>query len=86
MASEMKKAIYIGFSIVILMVLIYVDAEAQCSMCRAVVGSNIHGGETSRGLGLNNAILYIMAAPYLLLAGLAWVFWGDRLRGKKSDQ
>lgn len=86
MASEMRQVIYIALGVALLLCLFHIDVEAQCSMCRAVVGSNIHGGETSRGLGLNNAILYIMAAPYLLLAVLAWVFWGDKLRAKKSDQ
>ena len=63
-----------------------IDTDAQCSMCRAVVGSNVEGGESVRGLGLNNAILYIMGIPYLMLAILGWVFWGDKLLGKKTNK
>lgn len=50
-----------------------VEVRAQgCSMCKAVVESGegsgrIFGGEQAVGKGLNMGILYLMAAPYLLL-------------------
>lgn len=40
---------------------------AQCSMCRAVVESDISG----KGSGINNGIVYLMAFPYALVALLA---------------
>jgi NADH:ubiquinone oxidoreductase subunit 3 (subunit A) len=43
---------------------------AQCSMCRAVVESDI----TGKGAGINNAIVYLMAFPYVLIATLAIAF------------
>ncbi len=46
------------------------DALAQgCSMCKAVVENEagVFGGKQSIGAGLNTGILYLMAAPYLLL-------------------
>lgn len=82
----MRKGVYISALVLIIVLAANWDAEAQCSMCRAVVGSNVEGGETVRGLGLNNAILYIMGIPYLCLAVLGWVFWGDKLAGKKSNK
>lgn len=42
-------------------------ATAQCSMCRAVVESDISG----KGSGINNGIVYLMAFPYGLVALLA---------------
>lgn len=39
----------------------------QCSMCRAVVESDISG----KGAGINNGIVYLMAFPYMLVALLA---------------
>ena len=39
----------------------------QCSMCRAVVESDISG----KGSGINNGIVYLMAFPYMLVALLA---------------
>lgn len=41
--------------------------EAQCAMCRAVVESEVDG---STAEGINNGIVYLMAIPYILVAGL----------------
>ena len=41
--------------------------EAQCAMCRAVLESE---GNTSSAEGINNGIVYLMAIPYLLIAGV----------------
>ncbi len=67
----MKKLISI--SLIIVALFIVQDAEAQCSMCKAVVESGSHGNE---GLaeGINSGILYMMGMPYLLMMiiGFAW--------------
>jgi hypothetical protein len=42
------------------------EAGSQCAMCRAVAESGNENGQNVAG-GLNPAILYLMAAPYLLL-------------------
>lgn len=42
-------------------------AEAQCAMCRAVLES---GGNKEVAEGINNGIVYLMAIPYLLVAGV----------------
>ena len=49
-------------------------AFAQCSMCRAAAASNLKQGENKRGSGLNHAILYLMAIPYVL-GGVAFYMW-----------
>lgn len=43
--------------------------EAQCAMCKSAVESN---SENMSGLGdgLNKGILYLMAVPYVLFAGI----------------
>ena len=41
---------------------------AQCSMCRAVVESDISG----KGSGINNGIVYLMAFPYALVVLIAF--------------
>ncbi|MBL7965346.1 MAG: hypothetical protein JNM31_16030 [Flavobacteriales bacterium] len=46
------------------------DLLAQgCAMCKATVEGQqqAFGGEQAVGRGLNSGILYLMAAPYLLL-------------------
>jgi hypothetical protein len=42
-------------------------AEAQCAMCRAVLES---GDNRSVAEGINNGIIYLMAIPYILVAGV----------------
>jgi hypothetical protein len=42
-------------------------SEAQCAMCRAVLES---GGNNAAAEGINNGIVYLMAIPYILIAGV----------------
>lgn len=51
--------------------------EAQCAMCRAVVESEAGGGTAE---GINNGIVYLMAIPYVLVAGLFYFIY-RRMRG-----
>jgi hypothetical protein len=53
---------------------------AQCAMCQATVESNLENGGTS-GSGLNSGIMYLLAAPYLAIAGIAWL-WYKKYRKK----
>jgi len=65
----MRFSKYIAFCVLLLV--ISLDAHAQCSMCRAVVENN----DSNIGQGLNNGILYLMAIPYaLLFGGGIWLF------------
>ncbi|PIB27310.1 hypothetical protein [Maribacter sp. 4G9] len=41
--------------------------EAQCAMCRAVLESEASGTTAE---GINNGIVYLMAIPYVLVAGV----------------
>lgn len=46
--------------------------EAQCSMCRAVLESE-EGQVTAKGI--NDGIVYLMAIPYILVAGVGYVVY-----------
>ena len=37
---------------------------SQCAMCKAVVEANLESGDT-KGAGLNDGILFLMAMPYI---------------------
>ncbi|MEY5044353.1 MAG: hypothetical protein RJA19_1580 [Bacteroidota bacterium] len=52
------------------------DAHAQCVMCKAVAEESAGAGGSGRGL--NTAILYLMAVPYILLGILGGVFFWKR--------
>lgn len=44
-------------------------SEAQCAMCKSAVESN-QENMSGLGDGLNKGILYLMAVPYVLFAGI----------------
>ena len=48
-----------------------VDLEAQCVMCKAVAEDSAAEGAVGRGI--NQGILYIMAAPYILLGIFGYI-------------
>lgn len=52
--------------LVIVLIAIPIDIEAQCAMCKASVESS-QGQKNSVAAGINKGILYLMAIPYLLL-------------------
>jgi hypothetical protein len=54
---------------------------AQCPMCKASVESSIKSGKSNAGKGLNNGILYLLAAPYLVVASVGF-FWYKKFRRK----
>ena len=64
----------------ILLLFTSIPAEAQCSMCRAVLESQA-SQDTAKGI--NRGIIYLMAFPYLLIGGVGYFIWRSR-RNKKS--
>lgn len=63
--------------VVVLMLLLPLWADAQCAMCRAVVESEADGKTAE---GINNGIVYLMALPYVLVAGLFYFIY-RKMRG-----
>ncbi len=73
-----------------LFVLIYVISvpvlvQAQCAMCRTQIVNNVSHGETALGAGLNFGIMYLFAAPYLLV-GLVAYLWFRNAKVKKRKK
>jgi len=58
-----NKEFYILF---ISLNLFSLSIKAQCAMCKAALEANLDGGGT-KGAGLNDGILYLMAMPYLAM-------------------
>ena len=56
--------------------------KAQCAMCKAALEANLDGGGT-KGAGINEGILYLMAMPYLAIL-LFGVFY--TLQKRKRNQ
>ncbi|KAB1069712.1 hypothetical protein F6U93_02525 [Tamlana haliotis] len=47
----------------------FFQSQAQCAMCRAVLESE-EGQTTAEGI--NDGIMYLMAFPYILVAGMIY--------------
>ena len=54
----------------------------QCAMCKAVVEADLDSGGT-KGAGLNDGILYLMAVPYLVIFFFA-IFYFFQKRNKET--
>ncbi|WP_339655513.1 hypothetical protein [uncultured Maribacter sp.] len=64
-----KQAI---FTLIVVFIVVPFDADAQCAMCRAVLESESSGKAAE---GINNGIVYLMAIPYVLVAGLFYFIY-----------
>ncbi len=67
-----QKILFVGFLSLLVLLLFPTQAEAQCSMCRAVLESE-EGQATAKGI--NDGIVYLMAMPYVLVAGVGFVVY-----------
>jgi hypothetical protein len=70
------------FILVALVFLTQIDAVAQCAMCRTTVESTISNGRSNIATGLNTGILYLLSAPYLIVAAIAFLWF----RQSKQEQ
>ncbi len=60
------------------------DVLAQCAMCRATVENNVNNGEIGLAPGLNFGILYLFAAPYLVVMVIAFLWYKQSKKKKKK--
>jgi hypothetical protein len=66
-----------------LMILGTVQVKAQCAMCTTAVESNNKSGANTTK-GLNNGIMYLLAAPYLAVAAVG-IIWYKKYRRKNVN-
>ncbi|MDC1212090.1 hypothetical protein N8Z73_01290 [bacterium] len=60
--------------ILLLLVILVIDAQAQCAMCGAVTeAAQKNGSDVAEGL--NAGILYLMGVPYALLIGMGFLLF-----------
>jgi hypothetical protein len=72
------------FLILFLVSCIVAVVEAQCPMCKISVESNLKNGG-NMGKGLNAGILYMLAMPYLIVAGIGYWWWRNRKPDAKVE-
>jgi hypothetical protein len=54
------------------MLLLSVPANAQCAMCRAALESS---GNAVKAEAVNDGIVFLMAIPYIIVAGIGFVVY-----------
>lgn len=60
-------------------------AVAQCPMCKISAETNLNNGGTA-GKGLNKGILYLFATPYLIIGGIAYVWYRNKKQQREDDE
>jgi hypothetical protein len=79
------KNILRGLCLTILFNFIIIDTQfAQCPMCKIAAESNLKSGGNA-GRGLNAGILYLFATPYLLVGGIAYIWYRNRKRRDEME-
>lgn len=63
---------YKKIALILIFTTISFSLEAQCAMCRAVL-ENEEGQMAAQGI--NDGIVYLMAIPYILVAGLGFLIY-----------
>jgi hypothetical protein len=76
----MKRSIFKNLTLFLLNITFSfasIKTNAQCPMCKMSAEQNLKDGGTA-GKGLNAGILYMFAAPYLLVGSLGFIWWYNR--------
>jgi hypothetical protein len=58
----------------------FLEGNAQCAMCRASLQNEANKAVAE---GVNDGIVYLMAIPYILVAGVFFAVW--RLKQMKKE-
>ena len=80
MTTKMAQILRGGILVFALMFMANINADAQCPMCRMSLESNLKNGGVA-GKGMNAGILMLLTTPYLLVGGIAFVWY----RNKRSQ-
>jgi hypothetical protein len=81
----MMKSIRIVLILVVFGLMIFSAAKvkAQCALCTASVETNNKSGSNATH-GLNSGIIYLLAAPYLAVAAVGFI-WYKKYRRKNVN-
>ena len=77
MTTKMLKILRGSILVIALMCMANIAVEAQCPMCRMSLESNLKNGGTA-GKGINTGILFLLMTPYLLVGGIAFVWYRNK--------
>ncbi len=61
------------------------NLSAQCAMCRATLENNVSNGDIGIAAGINFGILYLFAAPYMVIALIAFFWYKTSKRTSQNE-
>lgn len=80
---KMFRVIFVSLSLVFVTSLVFpTKSQAQCAMCSLNAENSTQNGN-SQGKGLNDGILFLLAMPFLIGGGVAFL-WYTKFRHKES--
>jgi len=68
------------YILLLFILLVSLQMDAQCAMCRAVLESEEGQGAAK---GINDGIIYLMLIPYILVGGIGYIIYYKFFRMKK---
>ncbi|HHB80077.1 MAG TPA: hypothetical protein ENK85_12670 [Saprospiraceae bacterium] len=81
--NSLRKKILV-LALFVLGMVFFQEVMAQCPMCKIAAESNMENGGES-GNGLNTGILYMFAAPYLIVGFIAFMWWRNKKNFDNGD-
>lgn len=79
----MKKLILFSLHTIYLL-MFSMAVQAQCSMCRSSLESNVSAGDVAVSAKLNTGIIYLFVTPYLLFGLIAFLWYRTSKKGGKG--
>jgi hypothetical protein len=84
MTAKLGQILRGGILVFALTFMANISVDAQCPMCRMSLESNLKNGGIA-GKGMNAGILMLLATPYLLVGGIAFVWYRNKRSQDNSE-
>jgi len=63
-----------------------IEGSAQCAMCRTTLENNVSNGDIGIAAGINFGILYLFAAPYTVIALIAFLWYRASKKNAQNER
>jgi hypothetical protein len=70
--------------ILLFMMTLSTELQAQCAMCRTQLENNISAGNPGIAAGINTGILYLLIIPYLAAMVLGYMWYKTSRNARKN--
>lgn len=79
---KLTRYVWLISTVVLITCITPENSFAQCAMC-SLNAENSTQGENTQGKGLNNGILFLLAMPFMIGAGVG-ILWYKKFRTKET--